>query len=137
MNTLIVDTNILISALIKDGSTRRILAKSKLNLLFPEFEFEEIKNHKAEIVQKAGLSEKEFDIMLLRLLNYVRIIPANISLSFKERAYGIIGKIDEDDVPFIATALAFNCPIWSDDKHFKKQNKIKILTTKDMAEYLS
>ena len=38
-----------------------------------------------------------------------------------------IGNVDIDDVPFIATSLAFdNCPIWSDDKHFKGQDRIKI-----------
>ena len=39
-------------------------------------------------------------------------------------------KIDKEDVIFIATALAYNATIWSDDTDFQKQNKIKILTTK-------
>jgi predicted nucleic acid-binding protein len=133
---IVIDTNIFISALIKEGIVRKIIAEAGHNLLFPEFEFEEIKRHKQEIIKKSGLSEKEFDILLLRLLNYVKIIPTNIILNYKKRAFEIIGKIDSDDTMFIATALAFNCPIWSEDKHFKKQNKIKIITTKDMVDYL-
>ncbi len=44
----------------------------------------------------------------------------------------IIGKIDKDDILFVATALAFNCPIWSDDKHFQKQKNVTVFTTKDI-----
>jgi len=41
-------------------------------------------------------------------------------------------KIDPDDTPFIAAALATNSDIWSDDKHFQKQNKIKVWKTEDL-----
>jgi predicted nucleic acid-binding protein len=133
---IVIDTNIFISALIKEGIARQIITKSGHNLLFPEFEFEEIRKHKQEIIQKSGLSEKGFDILLLRLLNYVKIIPVNIIFNYKKQAFEIIGKIDSDDTIFVATALAFNCPIWSEDKHFQKQNKIKILTTKDVIGYI-
>lgn len=129
---IVIDTNIFISALIRDNLTRALITKSENNLLFPEFELEEIREHKIEIMEKARYSEKEFDILLLRLLNYVKIIPTNIILNHKEKAEEIIGKIDMDDVQFFATALAFNCPIWSDDKHFKMQDKIKVFTTKEI-----
>lgn len=131
---LIIDTNVFVSALIKNGLTREILTNLKENFLFPEFELEEIYNHKEEIIRKANITERNFYVLLLRLLKYVRIIPMGIIVDFKEKAYEIIGKIDEDDVPFIATALAFNCPIWSDDKHFQEQKMIRIFTTKEMLK---
>lgn len=40
--------------------------------------------------------------------------------------------MDKEDIPFVACALVFNCPIWSDDQHFQKQKKIKIYTTKEI-----
>ncbi|HID40035.1 MAG TPA: hypothetical protein EYP36_11045, partial [Calditrichaeota bacterium] len=40
------------------------------------------------------------------------------------------------DVQFIAAALATKSTIWSDDKHFKKQDEVKILTTKELIEML-
>ena len=129
---LVIDTNIFISALIKDNLVRETIVHSRHNLLFPEFEFEEIRKHKLEIIRKSGLSEKEFDILLLRLINYVKIIPTDIISNYKRQASEIIGKIDQDDSIFVATALAFDCPIWSEDKHFKKQNKIKVYTTKEV-----
>lgn len=48
-----------------------------------------------------------------------------------------MGKIDQDDVIFIASAIAYNAVIWTDDFHFQKQDKIKILTTKEMMENFS
>ncbi len=129
---VVVDTNIFISALIKEGFTRKMLVNSKHNFLFPEFEFEEIYNHKQEIIEKSHLSEIELDILLLRLLKHVRIIPTEMIIKYYKDAKEIMKEIDEDDSIFIATALTFNCPIWSDDKHFQKQNSIKIYTTKDL-----
>ena len=134
---IVIDTNIFISALIKDGLTRNIIVKSKDNSILPDFELDEIYNHKNEIMKKAKLSEKDFDILLLRLLRYVRIIPVDLIINKKGEAFNIIGYIDPDDVIFFATALTFNASIWSDDKHFIMQNKIKILTTKDMVRMLN
>ena len=49
----------------------------------------------------------------------------------------IIGLIDEKDVPFIATALSIkNDGIWTNDKHFEKQDEIRIFSTLDMIELL-
>ncbi len=129
---IVVDTNIFLAALIKEGLVRDLIINSKNNLLFPEFEFEEIRNHKLEIIQKSQQSEKELNILILRLLKYVKIIPADIVSPYRSEACEIMGQIDQDDVPFIATALAFNASIWSDDKHFKKQDRVNILTTKDI-----
>ena len=132
MHTLIIDSNILISSLIKKGLTREILTNSNINFLFPEQGLEEIYFYKSEIIKKAKISEKEFDVLLLRLLKYVRLIPTNIFINFKYRADKIIGHIDRKDTVFIAAALALNCSVWSDDRHFKKQKEVKIFTTKDI-----
>lgn len=129
---VVVDTNIFVSALIKEGMTRDLIINSQHNLLFPEFEFIEIKRHKEEILKKSGLSEGEFEILLSKLLEYITIIKTIDVLDYKKQADEIMEKIDKDDVIFIATALAFNCQIWSDDVHFQKQKIVKVLTTKDM-----
>jgi len=132
MNALVIDTNVFMSALIKKGLTRELLTNLKMNFLFPEYEFEELQKYKQLIKKKSGYNEKEFYIILLRLLKYVRIIPADVIIDFYKPAFEIIGNIDNKDVVFIATALAFNCGIWSDDKHFKMQNEIKVYTTNDV-----
>ena len=41
---------------------------------------------------------------------------------------------DADDTAYIALALHLNCPIWSNDKKLKKQDKVKVITTKELLE---
>ncbi len=43
---LVIDTSILISALLKDSVTREILFFSSIDFLLPEYAFEEIEKHK-------------------------------------------------------------------------------------------
>ena len=136
MNTIVIDTNIIISALIKDGATRKILLDPKFNFIFPEYGLGEIYFYKDYIIKKSKITEEEFDRLLLRMLKYVKLVPSDIIKKFRDLADNIIGKIDKKDTVFIATALAFKCPIWSDDIHFKRQNKIKILTTPDIIKLI-
>jgi predicted nucleic acid-binding protein len=103
-----------------------------MNFVFPEYGLEEVYFHKHTIVKKSRVSEREFNILLLRLLKYVNLIPLDVIVKFREEADRIMGEIDRKDTPFVALALAFNCPIWSDDNHFKKQKEVKIFTTKDI-----
>jgi len=137
MNILVIDANILISALIKEGLTREILTNLRINFICPENALKSIYSYKKVIIRKAKIDEKTFNIILLRLLKYVNLIPLDIINAFREEADRIIGRIDKEDTIFIATALAFNCPVWSDDKHFKQQQIVKVLTTKDMMELLN
>jgi predicted nucleic acid-binding protein len=136
MNTIAIDTNIIISALIKDGATRKILLDSSFNFIFPGYGLKEIYFYRNYIKDKSGMDDEEFDRVLLRIFKYVRPVPWHIIKKFGNLADNIMGKIDKKDTVFIATALAFKCPLWSDDSHFKRQNKIKVLTTKDIIHLL-
>ena len=65
-------------------------------------------------------------------------IISAIEKDISNEAKKIIGDIDQDDVTFIALALAIpNNGIWTEDKHFKKQNKIKIWSTKEILDLLN
>jgi len=41
------------------------------------------------------------------------------------------------DVEYFALALRFDFPIWSNEKAFKKQSKVKVFSTKDLIAFLS
>ena len=134
---IVVDTNIFISALIKNSLTRHLIINSKDNLLFPEFEFIEIKNHLSEILEKSGLSYKELEDLIKDLLKYVKIVRTEEIINYRNKSSDIMSKIDKDDIIFIATALATDAVIWSDDKHFKKQNEVTAYTTKEINKIFS
>ena len=131
---IVLDSNILISAIIKDRITRKIIMSSDNEFLLPEYSFIEIRKHENYILSKSQLSKEEFGILIKRLLKYIKIVKTEDVLLYQEKAMTIMGKIDEDDVIFIATALTFKCPIWSDDSHFKLQKDVKIYDTKEMAD---
>jgi predicted nucleic acid-binding protein len=131
---IVIDTNIFISALIKDGLTRDIIINSPFKLFIPEQEIIELKRYEELIINKSGITKKNLIGLIKKLLNYITIIRNDNLIMYKCEAEKIIGKIDEDDVPFIAAALSLKCPIWSEDKHFQKQKEIKVLTTKDILK---
>jgi predicted nucleic acid-binding protein len=43
---------------------------------------------------------------------------------------------DPDDFMYFALALKLKCPIWSNDKELKKQNKVIIYSTEDLTREL-
>ena len=86
------------------------------------------------ILDKSGMSEEEFNKLLLDFSKYVKVVTTEQTIDYRQQAKEVMDSIDSDDSIFIATALALNCPIWSDDRHFQQQNKIKIFTTKEIIE---
>ncbi|MEK6898770.1 MAG: PIN domain-containing protein [Nanoarchaeota archaeon] len=132
---LVVDTNIIISALIKDSEVRKLLTHTYETLISPEIVYKEIEEHKEELLQKSKLSEDDLENTLFILSKHIITIKNSKILPFVEEAEKIIAHIDKDDVPIVATSLAHNsCPIWTDDKDFRKQNKIRIITTKELID---
>ena len=132
---LVIDSNILISAFIKDSYTRKIIVGSGLNLCFPEVSLGELKKHEKMILMKSGLSKKDYDILVNKLLEYVVLIPDEEFKKHLQEAKETMMEIDPDDVVFIATALAFkNSVIWSDDKDFEKQNKVVVINTNQLIK---
>ena len=130
---IIIDSNILFSALIKDSLTRKLIYETDYDLILPEIVFEELRKYKEELVRKTRLSEEEFDKTLRLILKYVRIIPTEQIKHYRNEAWEIIKDHSPEDVMFIACALAFDGSIlWSDDKKLKRQNKIKVFDTAEI-----
>ncbi|MEK6880738.1 MAG: PIN domain-containing protein [Nanoarchaeota archaeon] len=134
---IILDVNSIISALIKDSISRKIIKESGFDFYFPEIAFNKIIKYKNYLIEKSQITEEEFVIVLSVLLNKIKIIPQESLEPYLEKARKIIGKIDEEDIIFIASALSIdNCIVWSDDRHFEKQNIINVIKTKDLIKYV-
>lgn len=127
---IILDTNVIISALIKSGITREIILKGSFEFLIPAYTLTEVYKYKELICKKSEISFEEFDELINKLFKYIRVLNPSFYFFYLKKASKLID--DVDDIPFIAAALAFNCPIWSEDKHFQKQKEIKIFTTKEI-----
>ncbi|GBE18190.1 putative nucleotide-binding protein, containing PIN domain [archaeon BMS3Abin16] len=111
---LVLDTNIIISALIKDSLTRKIILEINADLVYPDLGMAEIVKHKDLILNKSGLSEERFNSILDILFSYIELIPQDVIRGKLEEANEIMQKIDETDIVFIATALMFDgSSVWT------------------------
>ena len=133
---IIIDANVLFSALIKDSKTREIILKSDKFFLFPSYVFIEMQNHKGELLRKSGMGEGDFSKLLSLVVSRVLIVPNEVLLPYRKKAFELVKSIDQDDVLFVACALAYpNSVIWSDDKKLKRA-KVKVLNTKEIIGLL-
>jgi len=134
---LVLDTNILIAALIKDSITRRILLLPGLEFLLPAFALDELAMHRSKIVRATRLKGDELDLLLTLLLTSVTIVPFERIAPYLAEADTLIGAIDPNDVPFVALALAEEHEgIWSNDRAFERLPGIQCWTTTRLKIHL-
>lgn len=131
---LVIDANILFSAIVKDSESRKLLCNPKLELFAPEFLLFELLKHEAEIRRKSGLGDVEFKQLTAILLSKVSIVPQNEFRHFLKQALKI--SPDPEDTPFMALCLLKKSPLWSNDNALKKQNNVKVLTTQELRELI-
>lgn len=130
---LAVDTNRIIAALVKDSASRKILLSDKFDFLTIEITKQEIEEHRQELLDKTRLTDEQLNLALSLLFSRIFVVSDIVVESKMDQAKKIMDALDPDDAPFVALALAVeNDGIWSDDKHFKQQNRIRIWETKDL-----
>jgi predicted nucleic acid-binding protein len=129
---LVVDTNIIISALLRDGISRKILFSPFIHCYTPDYTLDEINKYEKLICEKAKVSHDGFKLVLNLIFEKIQIIPIKDYQNKISQAKTIIKDID--DVSFIALSLALNADgIWTDDKHFKNRKDLSIFRTKELA----
>ncbi|MBI4141414.1 hypothetical protein HY484_00645 [Candidatus Woesearchaeota archaeon] len=134
---LVVDTGVLIAALIKDSLTIYLITHFEGELLTISFSDKEIKKYKEYILEKSQTTEAEFNAILKNLMNKLVILDDSIISIKIDEAIKTMENIDIKDAPFVAAALTTKSEIWSDDEHFQKQNKIKAWKTKDLVRFFN
>ncbi len=131
---LVVDTNIVMSALIRDSSTRKLILETRHELYFPEPSLQKLRKYQDYVIDKAGLTEKNYARVLATLFKHIKVLPAEEINENWDRAKETMEHIDHEDVVFIAAALSLdNSAIWSEDKDFERQTKVKVLKTRDIV----
>jgi|SRR3989344_2229592 len=133
---LVVDTNRVIASLVKDSFSRKIIFYGNLELISIKISEKEIEKYKEEILNKSKLTKSQFDSIYEKINGNLIILDDLIIKDKMKEAKKIMDKVDPDDTPFIAAALATKSGIWSDDRHFEKQNKVKIYKTKELIDLL-
>ena len=133
---LVVDSNRIIAALVKDSYSRKIILYGNLELLAIRISQRDIQKYKQDILKKSKITEEQFKSIFEKLNEKLIELDDGVIESNMKEAKKLMDKIDEDDTPFIAAALATKTAIWSDDGHFEKQDRVEIRKTKDLLKHL-
>ncbi len=119
---LVVDANVLFSALIAHGKTREMLYSDRLILMAPEYIFTEIEAHLDTITERSGLSKQELMIAISLIKERIDVIPKDDFDDHLKEANVICP--DPDDTEYQALAISQDAMVWSDDKKLKEQNRV-------------
>ena len=132
---IILDSNVVMSALIKSSQTRQIIFHSGYKFYHPKVALRNLEKYKEEIIKRSGMNSEEYEKLSKALFENITLVDTENFLDKLEEAKEIMASIDIEDVPFIALALSIeNDGIWSDDNHFQKQKKVKIWKTSDVLK---
>jgi len=83
---LIIDANVLFSALIKDSFAYNILFSGSFHLFTPEYIFTELEKHEEELLKKTERTDVEFFRLLETLKRRIVIVPLEELIPYVEEA---------------------------------------------------
>jgi predicted nucleic acid-binding protein len=134
---IIIDTNVLLSFLLTNGITRRIIVENPEVFITLEYCFDELWEHR-DRWNKNDLHDGE----LLEIVNdlkrlFVMAVPPDVYNPYISEGEKLTD--DKEDAPIIALALSVdNEGIWTyNTKHFKQEvfgECIRVLSTKDVIK---
>ena len=116
---LVLDANILIRAVL--GSRVLSLLRKyadQIEFLAPDTAFQEAREHLPQILERRNVPLAPALAVLELVAMLVQTIEIEAYSRFESVARERIGRRDEDDWPILASALALDCPIWTEDTDF-------------------
>ena len=117
---LVVDTNIVFSAIINDkGKIGELLLNKPAGITFlsPIFLLDELQKHAEKILKITKYNKDEFEQIKSFVLRNIEFIDSSkIDAQNHATSYNLLKDIDENDTPFIALALQFDAILWTGDK---------------------
>ncbi|MEK6833582.1 MAG: PIN domain-containing protein [Nanoarchaeota archaeon] len=131
---VVVDTNILFSFFWRNSFIRKVLVSSNNEFVSSGLAIKELKKYSSLIINKTGISEKEFSIELNKLKNFVKFFSKKEYIHLINEAKRI--SPDKNDSEFLALCLKLSFPLWSNDKLLKKQDKVIVLNTEDFIDLM-
>ncbi|MBI2548099.1 hypothetical protein HYW21_01995 [Candidatus Woesearchaeota archaeon] len=139
MMLFVIDSNVIFTYFWKTSVLQRVIQENNVRLVSPVFGFVELQKYEDQLQKKVQVSNPEFQKMKQELTAKVNFVP----LKWYASALPAIAKIAQElplqestelmyDVDFLALALTCGCPLWSNDKLLKKQQKVLVYTTEEI-----
>jgi len=133
-----VDANTVLSALLSRSKSFEVFVINRrlkrFEFIAPEFMFTELLKHFDEILKRSGLEREELERVLEFVKEQIEFIPLEKFSAYREEAERLAPH--PKDVQYFALALAFGSAIWSKEKAFGDQQKVKVYSTPEMLELL-
>lgn len=116
---IVLDANILVRAVL-GKRVRELIGQYGAEVAFfvPVVAFEEAERHLPAIAAKRDRSPEALIASLDRLRAVVETVDESVITPLRDIALPRIGSRDPMDWPIVATALALDCPIWTEDRDF-------------------
>ena len=136
---LVLDANILISAVVGNKAHQIISQhESNINFLTAEEAFLDAEEYVPQIIAKRGGDNNDINAAMEKLeilKKFIQAVPASDLIAFENVARKIMKDRDEDDWLYLALALHFDCPLWTEDKDFFGCG-VAVWTTKRIQYFL-
>ena len=139
MRIIIVDTNIVFSALLSEGSAIRriIIGLQKCHFFTSSYMRVELENHYSKLKKASKLTDENIAISKHKLFKYITFIALDIiPEQCWSEAKQLVAGIDMDDLPFVALALYLDAYLWTGDKilynGLKTKGFEKVISTQEL-----
>jgi len=134
---LVIDTNRIMAGLLKDSTSRRIILHESFSFFAPDYTETELSKHRQYLMKKAKIPGPDFDLLMHTLLDRITLVPFEDFEHEYDRAMRIMETIDENDSAFLAVGLALGIgSIWTEDRHFLRQDLLRVCSTRDLIEMI-
>lgn len=130
---LVVDANVLFSALLRDGTTRHLLLYGGLDLHTPDAIWDELERNRGCLVKKSRATEAAFDLLLDALRDRIGGIPVALVRDRMDEAIEIVGEKDRLDAPYVAATLALDATLWTNDTRLAGTRRVRVVTTAEVV----
>ena len=134
MESIVVDANIVFAALTKRGFTFefiKLLSRLGVKLYSPQYILEEFDDNMEELVEASKLSREELKFLIKILFEQIKVIPESEYKASLHEAQMLFPEHLED-APYLALSIAFDCPLWSNEKLLREQSRVKVLPTHEL-----
>ncbi len=133
---LVIDAAILFSFFKPDSFTRTLFKQlyiNKVRLFAPDFLLEELLSIKDDICEYSGITSEDFTTSYILLTEVIEVVQKSEYKEFIPDAFELLPKHPKD-APYFALALKLHSPIWSNERRFKQQSRVKVFRTHELKK---
>ena len=117
---IVLDANILIRAVLGLRVRHLLETYAAHGILFytPDAAFDDAEKYLPPLLSKRHISGADLPATFHYLQQFVETVDRDVYGNFENDAKARLQGRDEEDWPVLASALALNCPLWTEDTDF-------------------